>query len=79
MPQSFLETLRGLLPPIFARSRLTELTGGLINSRTIANLHCLKKGPPFIKLGNKVVMELEPFLAWVAEYYSKKNTGLVSH
>lgn len=54
------------LPPYVSRKhpRFKELTG--YSSRTIANLDCLKQGPPKrIMLGNTVAYERESFVKWL--------------
>ena len=54
-------------PDIFARHNLTNLSGGLINSRTIANRHSRKDGPPFVRLGKVIALEKVSFLQWLKE------------
>ncbi|SHO50422.1 hypothetical protein [Desulfopila aestuarii] len=65
--EKFLEDLERALPPIFARHRLTELSGGLINSRTIANRMSLGNGPPGIMVGRKIGLSRESFINWLRD------------
>jgi len=53
-------------PPIFGRDQVENITGGMINRRTLANLDSLGQGP-----GGKVAMGKikvgyirEPFVDW---------------
>ncbi|GFM36249.1 hypothetical protein [Desulfovibrio psychrotolerans] len=62
---NFIGAIRELLPPIFARHSLTEITGGLINSRTIANLQAKRQGPPSILFKGRVGFERGSFLSWL--------------
>jgi hypothetical protein len=63
-----LEKMAEMLPPVFARTEVGRLTGGLISPRTLANLDCLGKGPGGrVKFKKKVAYEKGAFLAWFAE------------
>lgn len=74
----FISALRDMLPRIFARHTLTDITGGLINSRTIANKQSKGEGPPAVKFKGRVGFERESFLHWLEQSIeefavSKKN------
>lgn len=60
------ESLRVVLPPIFARRVLPKYLGGVIAVGTIANLG--KDGPPYIQQGRNAVYEKESFLQWLKVY-----------
>lgn len=62
---TFIAAIENMLPPVFARHQLTELTGGLINSRTISNLQSKKIGPPAVKFKGRVGLEKGTFVTWL--------------
>lgn len=57
--------LRATMPPIFKRSQVGTLTGGMVNTKTLANLDSQGKGPERFRLGKLVAYEREAFLAWL--------------
>jgi hypothetical protein len=63
--ENFIDVLRDLLPPIFPRHALTKLTGGLINSRTIANVQSKRQGPPAVNFKGRVGFERNQFISWL--------------
>lgn len=65
--EKFIDALELALPPVFARHRLTELSGGLINSRTITNRMSLGDGPPGIRVGQIVGFSRDSFIAWLKD------------
>ena len=65
--QKFIEALEQSLPAVFARSQLTELSGGLVNSRTIANRMSRGDGPPGIRIGRIVGFSRGSFIAWLRD------------
>jgi hypothetical protein len=60
-----LEAIDRTWPDIFARHNLTNLSGGLINSRTVANRHSRGDGPPFVRIGKTIGLEKSSFLQWL--------------
>ncbi len=58
--------LLAVMPPVFVRQRVKELTGGMIDGRTLANLDSRDEGPAGkIKMGKTKVGYLrEPFIDW---------------
>lgn len=59
--------LRSELPPTFARTEVDQLCGGIIASRTIANLQSLGQGPGgAFRVGRKMCFERDAFLDWLA-------------
>jgi len=54
------------LPPIIARDHVEELLGGVIKSKTLANLDSLGEGPKRMKIGRKVAYYTEDLLEWLA-------------
>lgn len=63
--EKFVEALEQVLPPVFPRHRLTELSGGLINARTITNRMSLGSGPPGVRVGKTVGFSRESFMKWL--------------
>jgi len=61
------EAVKKALPPIFARHSLSDLTGGLIHSRTLANKMAKGEGPPAIRYGRKIGFIREAFMDWLRE------------
>jgi hypothetical protein len=57
--------LEQTLPPIFARTEVPRLLGGLISAGRLANLDSLGQGPRMIKLGRKVGYIRADFIAWM--------------
>jgi hypothetical protein len=66
-PESSLENLKDLLPPIISRDRIEALLGGVISSKTLANLDSLGLGPKRMRIGRKVAYLTEDLLAWLSE------------
>ena len=55
------------LPTMWERTETTELTGGIVNHRTLANRMCLGTGPEgTFKIGRKVIITRGPFIEWFA-------------
>jgi predicted DNA-binding transcriptional regulator AlpA len=54
------------LPPMIARDHVEELLGGVISSKTLANLDSLGAGPKRMRMGRKVVYLTEDLLEWLA-------------
>lgn len=61
------EALKKAFPPVFGKCQVTELSGGLINSRTVTNRMSIGTGPPSFKYGNKVGFTRDIFIEWVIE------------
>jgi hypothetical protein len=53
------------LPPIISRDHVEELLGGVISSKTLANLDSLGEGPKRMRMGRKVVYLTEDLLDWL--------------
>lgn len=68
-----IEQLRRNLPPVFCRTELAKLTGGLCNGGTIANLQSQGVGPKGFFHGKKAAFERDTFLAWLAPRLSDSN------
>ena len=58
--------LWAIMPPVFVRQQVRELTGGMIDGRTLANLDSRDEGPEGkVKMGKtKVGYIREPFIDW---------------
>lgn len=54
--------------PYVAREKIEEFTGGLITSKTMANLDSLGEGPEGrITCGRKVAYAVLPYIEWLEE------------
>lgn len=55
-----------IMPPVFVRQQVRELTGGMIDGRTLANLDSKGEGPEGkVKMGKTKAGYLrEPFIDW---------------
>lgn len=64
--KTVIEDLRDVLPPIFAGTRLDELTGGAICWRTTQNSRSKREIPDdcFVRSGTKVLVRRDAFLDW---------------
>ena len=62
---SLIVELRATMPSVFKRSQVGVLTGGMVNTKTLANLDSQGKGPERFRLGKLVAYEREAFLAWL--------------
>lgn len=65
--ETLIEQLRETLPVVWDRKNTTQLTGGLVHHRTLANLMSLDKGPKgTFRMGHKKVgVTREAFLEWL--------------
>lgn len=65
--------LRDVLPPIFAGTKLDELTGGAICWRTTQNSRSKREIPDecFVRSGAKVLVRRDAFLDWWATTLSE--------
>jgi hypothetical protein len=54
------------LPPIISRDRVEALLGGIISSKTLANLDSLGDGPKRMRVGRKVAYRTEDLLEWLS-------------
>jgi hypothetical protein len=54
------------LPPLISRDHVGELLGGVISSKTLANLDSLGAGPKRMRMGRKIVYMTVDFLEWLA-------------
>ncbi len=52
-------------PDCFSREKASELVGGVISPRSLANLDCLGLGPERrLRVGRKIVYTRESFVEW---------------
>jgi len=66
--QDLIERLARELPPIFERTQVDRLTGGVVRHRTLANMQSKGEGVPgAYKVGKKVVIPRDEFLAWLSD------------
>ena len=61
-----LKNLTSNLPPIIARDHVEKLLGGVVSSKTLANLDSLGMGPKRIRVGRKIAYLTEDLLEWLA-------------
>ena len=62
-----LKKLSEKLPPVFARTEIRKLLGGIISPGYLANLDSAGLGPPRVRIGpRKVGYHREPFIEWLA-------------
>lgn len=67
-PTFNLEELLAAWPPVLARDRIAEYTGGLICPKSLANLDSLGQGPSRrVKLGRRVGYPARDFAVWFLE------------
>ena len=55
------------LPPMISRDHVEKLLGGVISSKTLANLDSLGKGPKRMRVGRKVAYLTEDLLDWLEQ------------
>jgi hypothetical protein len=53
------------LPPIISRDHVEELLGGVISSKSLANLDSLGEGPKRMRIGRKIAYLTEDLLRWL--------------
>ena len=62
------EKLREAFPPVFARHKVGELSGGLVSSGTCANADSAGTGPAIrLRIGRHTAYERESFISWLLE------------
>ena len=64
--QGIFENVRETLPPIISRDHVSEILGGVISTKTLANLDSEGKGPKRMRIGRKIVYRTEDLLEWLA-------------
>lgn len=57
--------------PGFTRPEAKRFTGGLISPKTLANLHSLGSGPPFMRLRGRPYYQVETFVPWLRAWASE--------
>ena len=62
-----LSNLLPKLPPLISRDHVEKLLGGVISSKSLANLDSLGEGPKRMRIGRKVVYNTEDLLEWLAK------------
>jgi hypothetical protein len=66
--------LEKTLPPVFARTEVPRLLGGLISAGRLANLDSEGLGPKRITLGRKVGYLRGDFIAWMRSRSGESHT-----
>jgi hypothetical protein len=61
------------LPPIISRDRVEALLGGIISSKTLANLDSLGEGPRRMRVGRKVAYRTGDLLDWLSNRSKNLN------
>lgn len=67
--QEIIEVLRGKLPDFFPRSRIEELTNGLLSKGWMYNLERANKGPRAHRMGRQIYYMRDEFVDWLVNYY----------
>jgi len=62
-----------ILPVMIARDHVEKLLGGVISSKSLANLDSLGEGPKRMRMGRKVVYMTEDLLDWLAQRTTQLN------
>ena len=62
-----LTSLLSKLPPLISRDHIEKLLGGVVSSKTLANLDSLGMGPKRMRIGRKVAYMTEDLLEWLAQ------------
>ena len=65
--QEDLSDLIPKLPPVISRDHVEKLLGGIISSKTLANLDSIGKGPKRMRVGRKVAYLTEDLLDWLKQ------------
>ncbi|SMF28528.1 hypothetical protein [Desulfovibrio gilichinskyi] len=78
--QTSLIDLAEKLPPIISRSHVERFLGGIISSKSLANLDSLGEGPPRVKVSGRVAYRTEELLSWLSarSFAIEKGEGHVS-
>ena len=63
--QAIFEHLRENLPPIISRDHVSDILGGVISAKTLANLDSEGKGPKRMRIGRKIVYRTDDLLEWL--------------
>jgi hypothetical protein len=68
MPRSDLSALAAKWPSaIVAREKVGEFSGGILNSKTMANLDSLGQGPERVRIGRKNAYPVLPLIDWMRQ------------
>lgn len=67
--QEIIEVLREKLPDFFPRSRVEELTNGLLSQGRMYNLDRANKGPRAHRMGRQVCYMRDEFVDWLINHY----------
>jgi len=54
------------LPPFIGRAEVSKYFPGILTPKTLANLASRGLGPPYFKVGRKVVYRTEDLLEWLS-------------
>jgi hypothetical protein len=71
--QMDLSDLVPTLPPVIARDHVEKLLGGIISSKTLANLDSLGEGPKRMRVGRKVAYRTDDLLEWLSNRTKNLN------
>lgn len=74
--QDFSRALLDSLPPLVARERVEELTGGLVSSKTLSNMDGRGLGPEeAYRVGRKIAYKRESLVEWMIERYGVERVA----
>lgn len=68
-----LSDLVPILPPVIARDHVEKLLGGIISSKSLANLDSLGEGPKRMRVGRKVAYRTDDLLEWLSNRTKNLN------
>ena len=54
------------LPPMISRDHVETVLGGVVSSKTLANMDSLGTGPKRMRSGRKIVYRTEDLLEWLS-------------
>jgi predicted DNA-binding transcriptional regulator AlpA len=61
------------LPPLISRDHVEKLLGGVISSKSLANLDSLGEGPERMRIGRKIAYLTEDLLRWLESRTTNLN------
>lgn len=77
VPQIDYEQMKAKWPSsVVTRSRVAELTGGILAPGTMANLDSRGEGPPKVNIGRKSAYPLDQFIEWFKAYIRQRAVSV---
>jgi hypothetical protein len=66
----FIAFLEKVLPDMFMRSQVSQLTNGIISSKTMQNRDTTGVGPVQHRVGTKICYDKAEFIEWARQYFT---------